>query len=303
MPTPVASADGTPASAARPRALLARRHDRRGKFHASAGFIQAAAAHFGKPREPCRHVTIGKRDAHHGGMPIRSRYRGAINGAAGAVALAAGGYACWAALAWLHYGRAVTGDIGSVDPLLDEVMPVYEVAERHQIHIAAPAEVTFAAACEQDLMALPLVRAIFKGREILLGGTPDTAARPRGLLAVTQSLGWGVLGEVPGREIVMGAVTQPWLANVVFRALQPGEFAAFHEPDYVKIAWTLRADVAGPHQSVFRTETRVATTDAAARAKFRWYWARFSPGIRLIRSLSLGPVRREAERRSRPAPG
>jgi hypothetical protein len=42
----------------------------------------------------------------------------------------------------------------------------------------------------------------------------------------------------------------------------------------------------------------VVTTDATARAKFRWYWAKFSPGIALIRWLSLGPVRRDAERRA-----
>jgi hypothetical protein len=182
--------------------------------------------------------------------------------------------------------------------LLELFMPGYEVAERHHIRVAAPAEIAFEAACEQDLMALPLIQAIFKAREIVLGGEPDTVARPRGLLALTKSLGWGVLAEVPGREVVMGAVTQPWYAEVVFRPLPPDEFAAFDEPGYVKIVWTLRADPVGPHDSVFRTETRVATTDAAARRKFRWYWARFSPGIGLIRQLSLGPVRREAERRA-----
>jgi hypothetical protein len=182
-------------------------------------------------------------------------------------------------------------------------MPEYEVAERHHIRVAAPAEIAFEAACEQDLMALPLVQAIFKVREIVLGGEPDTVARPRGLLALTKSLGWGVLAEVPGREVVMGAVTQPWYADVVFRPLPPDEFAAFDEPGYVKIVWTLRADPVGPHDSVFRTETRAVTTDAAARRKFRWYWARFSPGIGLIRQLSLGPVRREAERRALEATG
>jgi hypothetical protein len=165
--------------------------------------------------------------------------------------------------------------------------------------VAAPADVTFAAACEQDLMAVPLVRAIFKLREIVLGGERDTVARPRGLLAWAQSIGWGVLAEVPGREVVMGAVTQPWQANVVFRSLPPGEFARFNEPGHVKILWTLRADATGPHDSVFRTETRVVTTDATARARFRWYWARFSAGILLIRWQLLGPTRREAERRAR----
>lgn len=199
----------------------------------------------------------------------------------------------------LRYGRPAPANAEDADPLLDHVMPVYVVAERHHIHVAAPADATFAAACEQYLMALPVVRAILKGREILLGGEPDTVARPRGLLALTKSIGWGVLAEVPSREVVMGAVIQPWYSNVVFRPLPPEESMAFHEPDYVKIVWTLRADATGPHGSVFRTETRVMTTDAAARARFRRYWARFSPGILLIRWLSLGPTRRDAERRAK----
>jgi hypothetical protein len=213
--------------------------------------------------------------------------------------MAAGAYATWVGVTWLQYGQSVPADADSGDPLLDQFMPVYDVVERHHIRVAAPAEITFASACEQDLMALPVVRAIFKARELVLGAEPDTAERPRGLLAMTKSIGWGVLAEMPGREIVMGAVTQPWYPNVVFRPLPPGEFAAFNEPDFVKIVWTLRVDAIEPHTSVFRTETRGVTTDATARAKFRWYWARFSPGIWLIRWLSLGPTRRDAERRAR----
>ena len=114
-----------------------------------------------------------------------------------------------------------------------------------------------------------------------------------------RSLGWGVLADVPGREIVMGAVTQPWMADVVFRAIAPDHFALFDEPGYVKIAWTLRAEPVGDHESMFRTETRVATTDPAARARFRRYWAFASPGITAIRWLSLNPLKREAERRAR----
>ena len=96
----------------------------------------------------------------------------------------------------------------------------------------------------------------------------------------------------------MGAVTKPWYANVVFHPLPPEAFMRFHEPDYVKIVWNLRVDPTGPHRSMFRTETRVVTTDTGARAKFRWYRARFSPGITLIRWLSLRPMRRAAECRA-----
>ena len=220
---------------------------------------------------------------------------------AGAFGLASGAYAACVGATWLRYGRPTPPRADDADALLDQFMPVYDVVERHHIEVGAPPDVTFAAACEQDLMALPIVRAIFKTREFVLGAEPDTTSRPRGLVAMTKSLGWAVLADVPDREIVMGAVTQPWYPNVVFRPLPPDAFVRFHEPDFVKIIWNLRAEPDGAAGSVFRTETRVVTTDAAARAKFRWYWARFSPGISLIRWLSLGPVRREAERRARSA--
>jgi hypothetical protein len=142
------------------------------------------------------------------------------------------------------------------------------------------------------------IRALFRTRELILGSQPDAAEHSTGVLAFTKSIGWGVLAEVPGREVVMGAVTQPWNSNVVFRPLTPDQFFAFNEPDYVKIVWTLRADPIGQNGSIFRHETRVMTTDSVARARFRRYWSFFSPGIKLIRWLLLGPVKAEAERRT-----
>jgi hypothetical protein len=179
--------------------------------------------------------------------------------------------------------------------LLDRFMPVYEVAERHHVRVAAPPAITLAAAVEADLMASPIVRAIVRAREVVLRAAP-AERRPTGLLDEMTALGWRVLADVPGREIVVGAVTQPWKANVVFRGLPPDEFLAFDEPGYVKIAWTLRADPIDAHASIFRTETRVVTTDEGARRRFRWYWARFSPGIVLIRQVLVRRLKRDAER-------
>ena len=81
-------------------------------------------------------------------------------------------YASYVGMTWLRYGRPAPAGADDVDPLLDQFMPVCEVAERHHIHVVAPAEVTFAAACEEDLMSLPVARAIFKAREVLLGSQP-----------------------------------------------------------------------------------------------------------------------------------
>jgi len=213
----------------------------------------------------------------------------------------AAAYAGSAGITWWRYGAPPRPDRDAADPLLDRFMPAYEVVERHHIGVEAPAAITLAAAREQDLFGSPAIRTIFKARELALGATSDHEPRPRALLPQMLSLGWGVLGETPGREIVVGAVTKPWQANVVFRALPPEAFAAFSEPEHVKIVWSLRADPDGANHSIFRTETRAVATDTMSRAKFRRYWAFVSPGVAMIRLLSLRPLKADAERRARAA--
>ena len=218
---------------------------------------------------------------------------------AAGVGVATAGYAVLVAMAWQRYGHALrpTGD--DCDPILDRFMPLYDVAERHHIRVAAPPAVTLNAAAAANLQQSAIVRALIKARELVLGAAPGSSAEPQGLLTDMQSIGWRILAEEPGREIVVGAVTQPWIANVTFLGLSPEAFTDFHEPGYVKIAWTLKADPVDGGESIFRTETRVVATDAHARARFRWYWARFSPGIVVIRKLLLPQVRRAAEHRAR----
>jgi hypothetical protein len=225
---------------------------------------------------------------------IRSTFRLAM----GAAALAAAAYAAYVTNTWTSYGNPSAPQPDENDDLLDRFIPEYDVVERHSISIDAPAAEVLAAAKEQDLLELPLVSAIFKARQFALGASPGDEKQPRGLLAATRSLGWGVLAERPDREIVLGAVTKPWEPNVTFRALPPDQFAAYHTPGEVKIVWTLRADPAENGGSVFRTETRAVATDAIARDRFRTYWSFVAPGVSAIRWLGLQPLKREAERRA-----
>lgn len=216
-----------------------------------------------------------------------------------AIGIAAAAYAAYVGVTWSRYGRPTRPKREEHDQLLDRFMPTYEVVERHHARVAAPHDVTLAAATAMELRRSPVVRVIIRAREWILGATSDDRPRPRGLLSEMLSLGWGVLADVPGREVVVGAVTKPWEANVTFRALPPDEFLAFTEPGYVKIARTLRADPITGGESIFRTETRVLATDPQARAKFRRYWSFLSPGIIVIRWALLGPLKAEAERRAR----
>jgi hypothetical protein len=216
---------------------------------------------------------------------------------AGGLALLTLSYLGYAATTWSRYGRTGTRAGAGDGSLLDRFMPTSEVAERHEIVVAAPAELTMAAAREMDIFRSPLVRAVFAVRTLPARLRGAAARRPAALLSETLALGWRVLADVPGRAIVVGAVTQPWHADVTFRGLEPHAFAAFDEPGYAKIAWTLEAIPLGPSTSRFRTETRVLTTDPRSRVLFRRYWAVFSPGILLIRRASLGLVKADAERR------
>jgi len=188
--------------------------------------------------------------------------------------------------------------VNTVD-LINRFMPHADIRERHETLVRAPADVVFHVAQHFDVQSIPIIRALFWLRAQLLGAAkPPADLFAKGLLAETQALGWGVLAYRPGRELIMGAATQPWKADVRFTSIPRDRFTQFAGPDLVKIVWTLEAEPLGPALTRFRTEVRVLATDDAARKKFRRYWRMFGMGIVLIRWLLLPALRREAERRA-----
>jgi hypothetical protein len=179
---------------------------------------------------------------------------------------------------------------------LDRFIPRYDVRERFETTIRAPADFVMEVASSFDMQSVPLVKAIFWMRDRVMGGS--TASRKaQGILKETKALGWGTLAEQPGRLVVCGARCQPWLARVQFSAIAPAEFEAYLGPNEVKIAWTLEAEDLGGELTRLAQETRAVATDEAARTQFLryWRWARF--GVISIRLLLLPAVRRAAERR------
>ena len=179
---------------------------------------------------------------------------------------------------------------------LDPFLPEPEVRERFETTVQAPPDRVMRTACAFDLQSLPPIRAIIRLRALVMRGSPDAEPRkPIGLVAETRELGWGTLLEEPGRLLVCGAVCRPWLGDVRFTAIAAADFAAYAEPDQVRIVWSLEAVEEGPNSTRFAHEVRAAATDAPARKKFQryWRWARF--GIVAIRLLLLPAIRRQAE--------
>lgn len=165
--------------------------------------------------------------------------------------------------------------------LLDTHVPEWDFRERHVTRVNASPERVFAAVREVTLAEMGVFRVL-----AWLRGIRVPVDRP--VLEVASTT-WSVLADEPGRELVLGAVGQPWRLR---GGNNPGgDFATFNRPGYAKMAinWRLEG-------TTLSTETRVLATDAAARRKFRRYWLVIRPFSGLIRRVWLRAIRRRAER-------
>ncbi len=167
--------------------------------------------------------------------------------------------------------------------LIDKYLPAFDQREYRERRIAAPPDRVYAAFRSLDLERSLIIRTIFAIRTLRF---KKSSGRP--FLDLALSIGWVILDESPGHELVMGSVTQPWERDVRFRSVAPADFLAFAEPGFTKIVWNITVKEVEPGISLASTETRVLATDPASKRRFRIYWTIFSPGIRLIRYAALG---------------
>jgi hypothetical protein len=85
---------------------------------------------------------------------------------AGGLGLMAVGYATVVGMTGNRYGHIPSASPDERDPLLDQFMPEYEVAERHHVRVAAPAAMTLSAAADTDLQQSTIVRSIFRAHGV-----------------------------------------------------------------------------------------------------------------------------------------
>ena len=193
--------------------------------------------------------------------------------------------------------RGMKSEMESSQMLIDRYLPTYDVRDYHEKQVAASANSAYTALRSIDLNRSWVVRALFMIRSLpsrLFGGgfPPATSGT---LLEQALAVGWVILEEIPGQELVAGAVTQPWVAEVKFQGLAPAEFINFSNPGFTKIVFSIAARAVTPRESVLSMETRVLATDPVSRRKFQLYWLVVSTGVRLIRVIALNTARRQLE--------
>lgn len=165
----------------------------------------------------------------------------------------------------------------------------------------APPETCYRAARGLDLLRDPVVRTLLGIRALpqritngIAGHRDATAAgAPSGTFRlgdmVGPPLGWILLGEEPGVQIVLGQIGRPWKPVGASEGppVAPTAFASFDGPGFAKIAFSLWVQPHGPTSSLLIMETRVALTDPQSLRRFRRYWRVAGPFIRLIDRMTL----------------
>lgn len=158
---------------------------------------------------------------------------------------------------------------------LEELLPEYDVRERHERRVPATPELAVAAALGTPVAPDALVRTLFRVRGLHGGGS---------VLGALRGLGLVPLHEAPDC-VVLGAAGRPWSPR--------GELAAFDRagPGQVRLAIELAATPADDGSTLF-TETRVQALDAASRRALRAYWLVVGPFSGLIRRRWLAAAER-----------
>jgi hypothetical protein len=189
-----------------------------------------------------------------------------------------------------------------VSTVLDRLVPSFQAVERHSTTIAASPDQVWAALSQVTASELRMFRVLMGVRAL-----PGRLARsPRArfdadepLLGWAVRFGFSILGEDARRELVVGAIGQPWrLAGGRGMAVAGGQdFAAFDQPGYAKMAANFRLDlIAGGRATRLSTETRVACTDPSSARRFGRYWRLIRPASGAIRRSWLTAIKRRAER-------
>lgn len=133
---------------------------------------------------------------------------------------------------------------------LDRVLADARLVEVQSVELALPVEAAWEAARHLDLSRSRLVSALFTARTLparLLGrdeGTPaDLTLRIDELISTPEEPGFQVLVDDPPSEVVVGAIGQVWQLDIPFvHVPDAAAFAAYDEPEQVKVAWALQCD-------------------------------------------------------------
>lgn len=196
---------------------------------------------------------------------------------------------------------------------LDTVVPIPRLVQIDTVDLALPPERAWEIVRHLDFGRLPISRALFALRtwpSRLLGHEPEEMSlRVDDLVSSPEHPGFQILHDEPPHEVVVGAIGKVWHLEIPFvHVPDAAAFAAFDEPGYAKVAWTIELSPLGERDTRLTFEVRVDATDEASWEKFRSYFRLIGPASHFLRRLLLATLAREhgtpaSKEDDRPLPG
>lgn len=193
--------------------------------------------------------------------------------------------------------------------LIDRFLPRYDFVVAHAGIFRTPPEECYRTARDLDLLADPVIRTLLGLRSLpqrladRLGRSRSAAAQapPRTFRLgdmVGPPIGWILLGEEPGVEIVLGQIGRPWqpVGASEGPVVAPSAFATFDDPGFAKIVFSMGVRPYGIASSILTIETRIALTEPASLRRFTRYWVLVGPFVRLIDRMTLRLLATELRR-------
>lgn len=169
--------------------------------------------------------------------------------------------------------------------LIDEYLPEYDFEERHSIDIAASPDEIYRAAKQVDFGDSFIVRWLMN-----LRGMSTTKLT----LENFSYSKFKVLGEVPGKELLIGLAGRFWTPWGDLQDVNADNFKGFDKGGYAKAVWNFSVEKDG-NLSHLSTETRIKCLDEGSRRSFGFYWTFIRPFSGLIRMEMLKTIKRHAE--------
>jgi hypothetical protein len=178
---------------------------------------------------------------------------------------------------------------------LDSLVPLPRKREVDHVDLTTPIAQVWEHVRHADLGDSPLVRALFALRT--LPARVRGEAVPPGRLSVddlrsspTQP-GFQVLADDPPHEVAVAAIGKVWQLEIPFvHVPDAAAYAAFDEPGWVKVAWSIRLEPLGDAATRLFVEVRVDATDDESWERFERYWVAVGPGSHFIRRVALAAV-------------
>ncbi|SOD62611.1 hypothetical protein SAMN06297387_106188 [Streptomyces zhaozhouensis] len=178
---------------------------------------------------------------------------------------------------------------------LDELIPEWDVRDRHTQPVRAPRAEVLRTARELQFKDLPMMHLLM--RVGTLGTKRGQGKRPFLDSMVAGGFSWLHRDD---DELIVGAAVRTGGSDKGPSPLGDDPFTGFQrltEPGHYKVAFNFRVD-----DGELSTETRVISTDDATRRKFARYWKVIRLPSGVIRIEWLQSIRKESERRAAAGP-